>query len=118
MILAIVDDLIFLSKIQETAKRLNVVVRPVAPGDLSEFVGTATPEAAIIDLNHASGKALEVVRSLRATGQSRPLMLVGFASHVQTDLITEARQAGCDLVLPRSAFVRQLPDLLRQLTLK
>ena len=38
--------------------------------------------------------------------------LVGFYSHVETERARDARAAGCRTVLPRSAFVRQLDDLL------
>ena len=37
---------------------------------------------------------------------------VGYASHVQTDVINAARQAGVGEVLARSAFVQQLADIL------
>jgi hypothetical protein len=37
---------------------------------------------------------------------------VGFASHVQTAVIEEARQAGVTEVMARSAFTQRLPELL------
>ena len=37
---------------------------------------------------------------------------VGYASHVQTDVINAARQAGVGEVLARSAFVQQLAEIL------
>jgi hypothetical protein len=39
--------------------------------------------------------------------------LVGFFSHVQTELRERALAAGFDRVLPRSAFVQQLPQILQ-----
>jgi hypothetical protein len=38
--------------------------------------------------------------------------VVAFASHVRADLIAEARAAGADRVLARSAFVAELPALV------
>jgi hypothetical protein len=38
---------------------------------------------------------------------------VGYASHVQVDVIDAARQAGVGEVLARSAFTQQLADILR-----
>ena len=38
--------------------------------------------------------------------------IVGFASHVQTDVIEAARKAGVDDVLARSAFTQRLPEIL------
>ena len=37
---------------------------------------------------------------------------IGFVSHVQTDVIDAARQAGVGEVLARSAFTQQLGDIL------
>jgi hypothetical protein len=38
--------------------------------------------------------------------------VVGFLSHVQTDLAAQARAAGCDEVMPRSAFTQNLAAIL------
>jgi hypothetical protein len=37
---------------------------------------------------------------------------VGYASHVQTEVIDAARQAGVDEVMARSAFTARLPEIL------
>ena len=39
--------------------------------------------------------------------------IIGFLSHVQGDLKQKAHEVGCDMVLPRSAFSQNLPQLLR-----
>lgn len=114
MILAMVDDLLFLSKIQETAKHLGVVVKAAQPEGLPELAVEAAPTALIIDLNHRSGKALEVLRALKAEARTENIPAVGFVSHVQNELIAAARDAGCNLVLARSAFAGQLPSLLER----
>jgi len=110
MILAIVDDLLFLSKIQETARHLGLRVEAAQPA--GSPAGDELPEALIIDLNHRSGKALEWLRALKSDAKTKDLAVIGFVSHVQNELIRGAREAGCDLVLARSAFVSQLPSLL------
>jgi len=114
MILVVVDDLLFLSKIQETAKHLGVEVKAAQPEDLSGGALAAAPNAFLIDLNHRSGKALEVVGALKSDSKTKHIRVVGFVSHVQSDLIARARDAGCDLVLARSAFTSQLPSLLQR----
>ena len=114
MILAVVDDLLFLSKIRQTAKLLGIVVESAQPGDLPQLVIENVPTGLIIDLNHRSGKALEVLRTLKSDLKTKGIAVIGFVSHVQSDLIAAARDAGCDLVLPRSAFVSQLPSLLQR----
>jgi DNA-binding NarL/FixJ family response regulator len=114
MILAVVDDLLFLSKIQQTAKLLGIVVEPAQPADLPQLANEKVPKALIIDLNHRSGEALEVLRTLKSGSKTKDLPVIGFVSHVQSTLINAARDAGCDFVLARSAFVKQLPSLLQR----
>ena len=114
MILAVVDDLLFLSKIQETAKHLGVGVKPARPEDLPAMTPEDVPRAFIIDLNHRSGEALELLRALKSDSMTKDVAIIGFVSHVQNELITAARSAGCDLILARSAFVKELPGLLQR----
>lgn len=114
MILTVVEDLLFLSKIQETAKHLGVAVESAQPEDLPKLAMADVPSALILDLNLRSGKALEVLRSLKPDLKTKGIPVIGFVSHIQNDLIAAARHAGCDLVLARSAFVKQLPSLLQR----
>jgi DNA-binding NarL/FixJ family response regulator len=114
MILAVVDDLFFLSKIQQTAQHVGVAVKSARPADLPDLALEDVPNALIIDLNHRSGKALEVLRSLKSDLKTKHIAVIGFVSHVQNELIAAARDAGCDLILARSAFVSQLPSLFQR----
>jgi len=114
MILAVVDDLLFLSKIQQSAKLLGIAVESAQPADLPQLAIENAPKALIIDLNHRSGRALEVLHILKSDLKTRDLPVIGFVSHIQSTLINAARDAGCDFVLARSAFVRELPSLLQR----
>jgi len=114
-VVALVEDLLFLSKIRETAKAVGVTVNT---GDMRSCVASiaeARPQAILLDLNSRMLAAVDCVRALKADPATRQIPIVGFVSHVQSDLIAAARTAGCDLVLARSAFSQQLPDLLRKL---
>jgi hypothetical protein len=112
MILALVDDLIFLSKIQETAKILGLSVRSVGAADVIGRVRANPGCGLLVDLNYRSGNAVEPIQRLKSDPETVPVRVVGFLSHVQTDLAASARAAGCDMGLARSAFVKQLPELL------
>lgn len=119
IILAAVDDLFFLARIQETARRTGVSVEAVNPGKLCpELQGHPERDvrAIILDLNCESCSAVDLVRALKFDGSTRAIPVVGFVSHVQGDLIAAARAAGCDTVLARSAFTEQLPSLLAKLS--
>jgi CheY-like chemotaxis protein len=116
LILAVVEDLIFLSKIQQSAQPLGVAVKATEPTKLAGEFSEALPHAVILDLNHRSGLALEVLRTLKGDPARKHVPVIGFVSHVQADLVNAAHEAGCDLVVARSAFTHQLPELLGKLT--
>jgi CheY-like chemotaxis protein len=114
-ILVVVEDLLFFSKIQQTAKLAGVAVSQAARPALTKKLVEDLPSAVILDLNSSSFQPLEVIRTLRAEPNMRHIPVLGFVSHVQSALLAAAREAGCDVVLARSALVRQLPQLLRDL---
>jgi len=114
-ILTVVDDLLFLAKIQQTAQQVGIRVEVIDPAMVEERVKNSGVNSIILDLNHRSASAVEVARSIKANPDTRHVQLVAFLSHVQTDLAAAARAAGCDVILPRSAFSQQLPQLLLKL---
>jgi CheY-like chemotaxis protein len=117
-VVALVEDLFFLTKIQEAAKAVGV---KVVPGDArlsSAAIAEAQPQAIILDLNYRGLPIVDCIRALKADPATRPIRIVGFVSHVQEQLISAARAAGCDSVMARSAFARQLPNLLQSLVIR
>lgn len=111
----LVDDLFFLARIQETAKAVGAKVLTLNAQSGPAVVAEAHPRAVIIDLNLRSASPLDSIRALKGDPATSPIPVVAFVSHVQEQLIADARAAGCDSVLARSAFTRQLPELLRSL---
>jgi CheY-like chemotaxis protein len=115
-IFAFVDDLFFSAKIQETARKLNVKVEFVkSDKDLGERMkqNEENPSLIIFDLNNASVKPLTLIPKLKSK-LKKGTSIIGFLSHVQGDLKQKAHEVGCDMVLPRSAFSQNLPQLLRR----
>jgi len=116
-IFAFVDDLFFLAKIQETARKMNVKVDFVkSDKDLMERLqqnGEEKPSLIIFDLNNNGVKPLSLIPKLKSK-LKKGTSIIGFLSHVQGDLKQKAHEAGCDMVLPRSAFSQNLPQLLRR----
>jgi hypothetical protein len=62
-----------------------------------------------VDLNALSFDAVAEIQKIRA-GNKVPVF--AFLSHVQIELKRKAEEAGATEVMPRSAFVQRLPDLL------
>jgi CheY-like chemotaxis protein len=116
-IFAFIEDLFFMAKIQETARKLNVKVEFVKTDkDLMERMeqnGDEKPSLIIFDLNLASVKPLTLIPKLKSK-LKKGTSIIGFLSHVQGDLKQKAHEVGCDMVLPRSAFSQNLPQLLRR----
>jgi hypothetical protein len=113
-----IEDLFFLAKIQETARKLGVKVGFVK-GDketLAKLTGgkeEERPSLIVFDLNNANAKPLTLIPKIKAK-LKRGTSVIGFLSHLQGDLKAKAIEAGCDMVMPRSAFSQNLPNLLRR----
>jgi CheY-like chemotaxis protein len=113
-VIAVMQDLMFMVRIQESAKRagLETVVVKTKPDALAK--AAEAPLLVVIDLNHAAGEPLELIRALKADPATESIHLLAFVSHVQTDLRSAAVAAGCDTVVARSAFVQTLPDIIQR----
>jgi PleD family two-component response regulator len=113
MILAVLDDLMFTSKIKSAAGRTGVAVTFVrsAEAALAEM-RKALPSLVILDLNNARIDPLGLVGAMKQDDALASIPTVGYVSHVQTDLIERARQAGVGEVLARSAFSERVADIL------
>ena len=113
-VVAVLSDLMFQVKIQEAAKQAGFEVAFVKSKDDAVAQAKKEPALIIVDLNNREGDPLETISQLKSLDETRDLYLLGFVSHVQADLIRAAKERGCDLVIARSAFSRDLPALLQK----
>jgi len=114
-IIAIVDDLFFVGKLQATAKQAGVPLRTLRAADFQlEKLRAEPPALLILDLNTTSASAVELIRLLKADAELAAVPVIGFFSHVQVELQRAAREAGCDEVMPRSKFTSGLAQLLQR----
>ena len=113
-ILAVVSDLFFSAKITEAAKRAGVTLQYVTTEkDLLEKA-KAHPALIIFDLNFDAVHPLKLIGKLKASAELKHISLLGYLSHVQADLKLKAQETGCDMVMPRSAFSMNLPQILKR----
>jgi len=113
MVLALVDDLMFRSKIKSTATQLGVRVAFVSSRDAAlAAVQSEEPALVVLDLNNPRTDPLGTIAALKRDKALAPIRVVGFVSHVDVATIDAAKAAGIDEVLARSAFTMRLPDLL------
>jgi CheY-like chemotaxis protein len=108
-VIAYMDDLFFQMKLAETAKHLGFEVKVASNADSLLQLLEPIPALVVVDLN-AKSSPLDAVQRLRAVQPA--VRVVGFLSHVQTDLAAKAQSAGFDEVMPRSKFSVYLPQIL------
>jgi CheY-like chemotaxis protein len=112
-IIAIVDDLFFASKIRGTAEQVGVPVSfPRTIESALDAAKETEPALIICDLNSQRIDPIELARTLKGTKAAKRIELLGFFSHVQTELQQAAQQAGFDRVIPRSLFAKSLTQIL------
>ncbi|HEY3707560.1 MAG TPA: response regulator [Terracidiphilus sp.] len=118
-IFCFIEDLFFLAKINETARKLGVKVEFVKGSEkdsVARILEAPENERArliVFDLNNANAKPMTLIPKFK-TKFKRSTSIVGFLSHLQGDLKAKAVEVGCDTVMPRSAFSQSLPNLLRR----
>ncbi len=95
-VFAFVEDLFFLSKIQDTGRKMNVKVEFVkTEKDLADRMksnGVEQPSLIIFDLNNANAKPLTLIPKLKSK-LKKGTSIIGFLSHVQGDLKQKAHFA-------------------------
>jgi len=117
-IFCFIEDLFFLAKIQETARKLGVKVEFVK-GDkesvakITDLAEADRPGLVVFDLNNLNAKPITLIPKLKSK-LKKATSIIGFLNHLQGDLKMKAIEAGCDTVMPRSAFSQSLPNLLRR----
>jgi hypothetical protein len=117
-IFCFIDDLFFQAKIQETAKKLGVKVEFVKgeKETISRIIDSPEaekPTLVVFDLNNLNAKPMTLIPKFK-TKFKKATSIIGFLNHLQGDLKMKALEAGCDTVMPRSAFSQSLPNLLRR----
>ena len=113
-IIAAVDDMFFASKIRATAEALGVNIKfHRRLESLMIAAAEQAPDLILVDLHNEKINALELARQVKSNDTLKAIPLMGFFSHVQTDLQQQAFAAGYDQVIPRSVFARDLGQILK-----
>ncbi|HVO99046.1 MAG TPA: hypothetical protein VMT15_13305 [Bryobacteraceae bacterium] len=113
-VLAVIEDLFFTVKINEAAKQAGLSAQFVRSEIDALDRAKLQPSVIVIDLNCASIDPLKLIAELKASPDTKRISLLGFISHVQGELKQEAQQAGCDMVLARSAFSRNMLQIFKR----
>lgn len=112
-VVAAVDDLFFASKIRGAAELVGVrVIFVKSIDDAIANVRDEAPALIIADLHASRCDPIKLATQLKSDENIFLIPLLGFFSHVQTELQEAAKIAGFDRVMPRSAFTKHLPEIL------
>lgn len=110
----VTDDLLFASRVIATGRAAGLTVVQVKDGDRLKYLihQNDSPCGVILDLQSLQA-CLQTVISETLQTSPRP-RVIAYGSHVEIETLRAAREAGCDLVLPRSAFAERLEAELPQ----
>jgi hypothetical protein len=109
-ILALVRDLLFQTRIADTARRLGYPCRTVRSLDELRAGLGDTPGLVMIDLTATAVDLDAVLGAVEAAG--RPAPVLGWTTHVLWKE-TKPLHGRCDRVVTREELTEKLPDLLR-----
>ncbi len=113
MIVCVVDDLIFSIKISTAAKRLGVdMYFERSRENVLQTIRDKQPSLVIFDLNSGRLAPIDAIATMKGDPALASIRTLGYVSHVDSDTIERARNAGIDQVLARSAFSDKLGEIL------
>lgn len=113
-VLAVVSDLFFSVKLTEAAKRAGMSLEFVKePADVIEKA-KSKPQLIVFDLNFESADPLSLIGKLKSNAETKGISLIGYLSHIQGELKQQAQEAGCDMVMARSAFSQNLSQIFKR----
>jgi CheY-like chemotaxis protein len=112
-IIAVVDDMFFAAKIRAVAEAVGVEISfPRSKEVLIQRARETKPRLIVVDLHNQKFDSNALASELKSDEQLRDIRILGFFSHVQTELQRNAIAAGFDQVIPRSVFARDLGKIL------
>ena len=113
-VLAVVADLFFSVKLTEAAKRSGMALEFVKDAGEVLEKAQAKPSLIIFDLNFEAVEPVQLIQKLKGNGSTKSISLIGYLSHIQAELKQQAQEAGCDMVLARSAFSQNMPLIFKR----
>ena len=114
-ICVVADDMFFSSKIENTAKNLDIsLVKVKNHEELQDKIKGKTIDLVIIDLASKKLNAEEVFAGLKTSPEHKKVFCIGYLPHVERELADKFREKGVDLIVPRSKFSREMNTLIEK----
>jgi CheY-like chemotaxis protein len=113
-VLAVVSDLFFSVKLSEAAKRNGLTLDFVKEAPQVLEKAKTKPTLIVFDLNFEAVEPIKLIEQLKATPETKGISLIGYLSHIQGELKQQAQEAGCDMVMARSALSQNLMQIFKR----
>jgi CheY-like chemotaxis protein len=113
-VLAVLTDLFFSVKLSEAAKRNGLALEFVKEGGEVLEKAKAKPSLIVFDLNYEAVNPLQIIAALKSSPETKGISLIGYLSHIQGELKLQAQEAGCDMVLARSALSQNMSIIFKR----
>ncbi|KAA3645266.1 MAG: hypothetical protein DWQ07_12385 [Chloroflexi bacterium] len=117
-ILALVSDLFFIPNIQTVARHLGYTIhfveQPISKDEFDTLLTEQPPALLIVDTNNHLVPWADWVTDLKTDDATQHIPVLAFGSHKDVDTMKKAKQAGADVVVARSKFTAELPDLIQK----
>ena len=109
---AIINDLIFMTKIRNTAEYFGMSVGFVGNPDQIDFYLKGC-ELILIDLENDFVDSINLIEKLKGNPATASIKLIAYLSHANTPLKAQALAAGSDEVISRFEFNSNLREILQ-----
>ncbi|MXW22611.1 MAG: response regulator [Candidatus Dadabacteria bacterium] len=114
-ICVVADDVFFSSKIENTAKDLDIgVIKVKNREELPDKIEGKTIDLVIIDLASRKIDAEKVFTKLKNSKKHGKVFCIGYLPHVERELADKFKEKGVDLVIPRSKFSREMSAIIKE----
>ena len=111
----VADDMFFSSKIENTAKNLDIAtVKIKSHEELQDKIEGKTIDLVIIDLASRKIDVEKVFAELKNSQKHSKVFCIGYLPHVERELADKFRERGVDLVIPRSKFSREMGAIIKE----
>ncbi len=111
-VVVLADDLFWKTKIDLAAKSAQAPAVFISdPAQLLKSAETGKTALVLVDLAIRQDP-FPAIAALKKGSKTKGIHVVGWYEHVRKDLEKKGMEAGCDEVMPRSAFSQKLADLI------
>jgi DNA-binding NarL/FixJ family response regulator len=108
------NDLMFSSRVRSLAQAAGIGLEVVGSREaLRERIESHGAAMVLVDLDHRDANMQEIMAEV--SQQAHPPVVLAYASHVKESLLSSAAASGCQFVLSRGQFDKQIGAILQSL---